>query len=1030
MKILALRGKNLASLEGDFEVDFTEEPLKSAGLFAITGHTGSGKSTLLDAICLALYGETPRNIRAKENGVTITDVGDESISQNDARNILRRGTSEGTAEIDFVALDGHHYRSTWSVTRARGKENGKLQTSKMALFDLTTNLPLGGGFKETLDKIEQLIGLKFEQFTRSVLLAQGDFATFLKAKQEEKAELLEKLTGTEIYTQISAKIFEKAKTAEFELNHIKEKIKGIELLPADEVELLTSEKEVLTKEIASLKKQFDDTSKMVDWLTKTEILNREIFQAENQLIEAQKAIENAQPTIELLTQIDKAQEIRDSFMGFIESKNQLKIKNNQLELNELENQKVVASITQAESNLNATEKELHITNNQFELLQPDIKRAREIDIQLNETNKNFEEAIKEVNSSIIAQTKIKESLAQTKSEIDKNKIRQDSITEWFDEHKSFTEIIPKCELIINQLNDLQNIITEHLRVNKSLELLNPFLKADKFTLDALKAEAEALQKLLPAEISALRSRLKDGDACPVCGSEHHPLKRSNDEKNNQKHEAEIALAKKENEDKIQAITTKIEKSSHEISKQEILLEGFIKRANELNSKLIEQLKSLPNWYVEFEKGGLQNRIKLVTEVWQKNSLEEVKTKESINLLLNKQTSDLEQLRSITETLLQKETKQKNIKDAIQLLQKERGKLLDGKSVDIVEKELINLQKNLIQKHQLDLKVKTDLTIKLEGIKGSRTNLKNDIVSTERQIEQHNNTISDWIAKKHPELNMEQLTHLFSKDTNWILAQKEIVQKLKNTKLTINATIAERQKNLQAHNLADNRPKEDFQTMDYLKNALLELDKAFNSNNKRYNEIEIALATQTRSEEQLKIYATELSKKGIISETWAKLNALLGSSDGKKFKVIAQGYTLEILLTYTNKHISELTKRYQLQRIPDTLALQVIDIDMLGEIRSVHSLSGGESFLISLALALGLSSLSSNRMNIESLFIDEGFGSLDADTLRIAMDALERLQTQGRKIGVISHVAEMTERIATQIQIVKEANGRSRVKVRG
>ena len=156
--------------------------------------------------------------------------------------------------------------------------------------------------------------------------------------------------------------------------------------------------------------------------------------------------------------------------------------------------------------------------------------------------------------------------------------------------------------------------------------------------------------------------------------------------------------------------------------------------------------------------------------------------------------------------------------------------------------------------------------------------------------------------------------------------------------------------------------------------------------------------------------------------------MFGSADGAKLKGLAQGYTLDALLAYANKHLGQLSKRYEIQRVPDTLALQVVDLDMLGEVRTVHSLSGGESFLISLSLALGLSSLSSNRMKVESLFIDEGFGSLDADTLRIAIDALERLQTQGRKIGVISHVTEMTERINAQIRIIKTVNARSRIEV--
>ena len=177
-------------------------------------------------------------------------------------------------------------------------------------------------------------------------------------------------------------------------------------------------------------------------------------------------------------------------------------------------------------------------------------------------------------------------------------------------------------------------------------------------------------------------------------------------------------------------------------------------------------------------------------------------------------------------------------------------------------------------------------------------------------------------------------------------------------------------------------------------------------------------------------ARELEGKQRVAEQWAKLNKLLGSADGAKFKVIAQSYTLNHLLRHANRHLSYLSKRYKLQQVPGTLALQVIDCDMCDEVRTVYSLSGGESFLISPALALGLSSLSSNNLKVESLFIDEGFGSLDADSLRTAMEALEQLQMQGRKVGVISHVQEMSERISVQVQVHKKINGKSVLTVVG
>lgn len=198
----------------------------------------------------------------------------------------------------------------------------------------------------------------------------------------------------------------------------------------------------------------------------------------------------------------------------------------------------------------------------------------------------------------------------------------------------------------------------------------------------------------------------------------------------------------------------------------------------------------------------------------------------------------------------------------------------------------------------------------------------------------------------------------------------------------------------------------------------------------FSTMEARLLQQEKNKLTVEQIAKELAEKQTIAERWAKLNKLIGSADGAKFKVIAQSYTLNLLLLHANKHLSYLSKRYKLQQVPDTLALQVIDCDMCDEIRTVYSLSGGESFLISLALALGLSSLSSNNLKVESLFIDEGFGSLDAESLRTAMEALEQLQMQGRKIGVISHVQEMSERISVQVQVHKKVNGKSVLTVAG
>src|SRR5450830_1664250 len=223
MKILKISGKNLASLAGEFEVDFEQEPLVSSGLFAISGPTGAGKSTLLDALCLALYDATPRLLRVAGSSA-LPDVGKETVNAQDTRTLLRRGTPEGYAQVDFVGNDGAHYRARWSVRRSRSKAEGALQATAMSLHQLPGMQPVGGTKTEVKEEIEKRIGLSFEQFTRAVLLAQNEFSTFLKTEDNERGELLETLTGSTIYSDISMRAFERAKKEKLVLERLAEKL--------------------------------------------------------------------------------------------------------------------------------------------------------------------------------------------------------------------------------------------------------------------------------------------------------------------------------------------------------------------------------------------------------------------------------------------------------------------------------------------------------------------------------------------------------------------------------------------------------------------------------------------------------------------------------------------------------------------------------------------------------------------------------------------------------------------------------------
>jgi exonuclease SbcC len=176
-------------------------------------------------------------------------------------------------------------------------------------------------------------------------------------------------------------------------------------------------------------------------------------------------------------------------------------------------------------------------------------------------------------------------------------------------------------------------------------------------------------------------------------------------------------------------------------------------------------------------------------------------------------------------------------------------------------------------------------------------------------------------------------------------------------------------------------------------------------------------------------AQALEARRQAAEVWKTLHELIGSADGKKFKVFAQSLTLDALLLHANAHLQDLARRYRLMRVPGhDLDLQVVDQDMGDEMRGLSSLSGGESFLVSLALALGLASLTSETTQVETLFIDEGFGTLDPETLEVALATLDALQATGRQVGIISHVSGLAERIGVQVRVVKQGGGRSRLVV--
>lgn len=1224
MRILQIRFKNLNSLVGEWAIDLTHPAFLSDGIFVITGPTGAGKTTILDAVCLALYGRTPRLPRVTK-------------SENE---IMSRQTGECFAEVTFETRAGT-FRCHWGQRRARKKASGELHPPRRELSDAASGRLIENSIQGVNDKVEEATGMNFERFTRSMLLAQGGFAAFLQAPADQRAPILEQLTGTEVYSDISKCVHARVVLERTRLETLEAELAGIHLLEEAEEQRLHADLASLIEQASEAARQSDRTQQALLWLEGIRTLQAELAMLESRKKQLAERIEAFQPERHKLERANKALELSGAYAGLVSLRNaqtqdlrqqkeyaealpacETELRQTEtafasagtvLEKSKREREQGLRTIRavreydvkilEKETALSALKRELAERENAFAAAQ---SAHQTLNAQLADTRTGLTEVLAALQRTAADQGLVENlsaiqhscgqllqlaetgrekkravetalSRQQETAQAHKNalalKERQERETARLEQavalrRKTLTELLGDRS-VADWRARLMDAATRNGLLDKAEEALRRY-EACLMGIKGLEQrqekrarnEAELTQRLQAAEKEHLRleaeyekreaeqaeySRLRafeearrhlyNGEPCPLCGATEHPfaglsvpapaapeahlarlkgdlkrsgtvlaslqsdlagLSREREWMTEQLQKEAAALS--EHETHMRECLTALSHPSITTAPQEqpfpsslpLSLQG-LRETTEAERRLAERILQ----QAEQEDAGLQadmaawekarheaNRLELAlqTALHHKDSAEQeaVRTERERCSLLEQYTAlrqavlrelrpygieslAVDGLEGLLHSLSERRDHWASLEKRRDLLQQTMGalelesrhlasRLLDmGKELDKQREAVRSLsegqEKLRLDRRQLFGDNSPDEEEKrLNGlVEGAEKRLESvrQTVDAARQelagLTSKKETLDRAIAERQAQLGpLEEDFRLrlsqtgFADETEYrdacltetvrnTLAQKE--QGLLTERAELEARLADRIAQLAAERekqVTDRTQEELDETLARLRDTLKNQQEAIGGlRQKLHDNHMVKLAHQERTA------AVEAQRREC--RRWNNLHDLIGSADGKKYRNFVQVLTFEIMIEHANRQLRRMTDRYLLLRSKEQpLELDVIDGYQAGEIRSTKNLSGGESFIVSLALALGLSQMASKKVRVDSLFLDEGFGTLDEDTLDTALDTLAGLHRDGKLIGVISHVAALKERIGTQIQVTPKTGGRSAV----
>lgn len=1073
MRILQVRFKNLNSLVGEWQIDLMHPAFASDGIFAITGPTGAGKTTILDAICLALYGRTPRLTKVTKSG----------------NEIMSRQTGECFAEVTFETQSGR-YRCHWSQHRARKKPDGELQAPKHEIANADSGEIFESKIRGVAEQIESATGMDFDRFTRSMLLAQGGFAAFLQAAPDDRAPILEQITGTEIYSQISIRVHERQREERENLNLLQAETAGIVILDPEQEKEIGQTLETRRKEETDLAAKFADTGKAITWHNIINGLKKEIGELTDESCKLQIDIEAFKLDREKLNRALSAASLDGAYATLTATRKQQVDDRGTLRAEEEALPSLKSSAGEQVEALKSAEQKTAQAKEELKTSAPTLQKIRSLDQKLAGLEKavlDGDEACSKDAAKIDADKK-----SQLKEQEKRSKANEmlDLVVGYLKEHAQDEWLISGLAGVEEQLNGLlskQNeIVQKEASHDTAVNALEQAVKAFddcqkqsgirkqeledtskqlQFGKDALsqllgdrllreyRAEKETLLREMAflakiAELEEHRAKLEDGEPCPLCGATEHPFAEGNvpvpDETEKKINALTRLISKAEDQEatikKLEEAESLVRKNLTEAEKLESaaandkkaaetslaeVKDGLVKRRAEFaERRQAVTTKLLPLGIADIPETDISSLIETLRsrlKAWQA----QVNKKADIEKQIADIDSEVKRLDAVIETqssaLAGKLERLETLKKELTTGSDERNGLYGDKNPDNEERRLNNAISDAEVAEKQARERNNELQQKWNTAKAHVASLKKRVGQREPELRRLETEFNEGLASVG-----------FSNEDQFLAA---ILPSEGRAELTATAkNLDDRETDLKARQKDRETRLATEMARKITEKSLEELEPQFKEQEDALKELRDIIAglkhklsENAAAKERIKEKQTAIEAQKKECRRWENLHELIGSADGKKYRNFAQGLTFEMMIGHANRQLQKMTDRYLLIRDDaQPLELNVVDNYQAGEIRSTKNLSGGESFIVSLSLALGLSHMASKNVRVDSLFLDEGFGTLDEEALDTALETLAGLQQDGKLIGVISHVPALKERISTQILVSPQTGGRSQI----